>query len=798
MALINKIDNLCIKNLKEKLGKQEKAKFLTSRARAINEIGLNYYNQGDHAKAIESFGQSLKIVEELGDKQGKANSLNNIALVSYDQGDYAKAIDYNIQSLKIREELGDEKSMAASLNNIGNNYFLKGDYTSAIDYYTQSLKIKEELGDKLGKAFSLNNIGAIYYLQGDNTSAINYYTQSLKIKEELGDKRGIANSLNNIGDIYYEQGKTTKALEYYQQSLTISQEIGEAIQIKNAALSLFQLSNKTDSTQNAITYSDILFDLRITDLEINLPVLSEVQKELYFSTMQADFELLNDFATRHPELSAQQERSFNNTLLTKGLLLKSSTAMRNAIYRSKDTILTKQYNDWIALKRRISKAYANGSETKELEDEANTLEQYLIKGSKDFSEINKVQSLTWKDVQSKLKKGEVVIEFIRFAHTEDYLNDSNVVQLYAALIIDKESSHPKMIQLFTEEKLQQIIGSFPGNNLSYIQQLYGTKTAANTELFNLIWKPLEAELKVATKIYASPTGLLHKISFAALAENSGTYISDKYDIEIMASTGKIAMGSSVALNKESSITLFGGINYNSDSTSKVIWDYLEGTLEETAAIEKVFKGKKKNYLNYSGHEASEERFKNSASSSNIIHIATHGFFYPDPNEILAEEKTEEVVMDVRFRGGSSGMGMNTFVNSKNPLMRSGLAFAKANDVWSQTDIEGEDGVLTAEEVATLNMQNTDLVVLSACETGLGDIKGSEGVYGLQRSFKMAGVKYLIMSLWQVPDKETAEFMTSFYKNLNKTNDIKKSFSLSQKSMRKKYNPYFWAAFVLIE
>jgi CHAT domain-containing protein len=127
-------------------------------------------------------------------------------------------------------------------------------------------------------------------------------------------------------------------------------------------------------------------------------------------------------------------------------------------------------------------------------------------------------------------------------------------------------------------------------------------------------------------------------------------------------------------------------------------------------------------------------------------------------------------------------------------------FAGANDVWSKQAKNDsiDDGVLTAQEVSTIDMRKTDLVVMSACETGLGDIKGSEGVYGLQRAFKMAGVDFMIMSLWQVPDQETEEFMTTFYKKLIKQKDIKQAFAETQKEMRAKYDPYFWAAFVLIE
>jgi CHAT domain-containing protein len=132
-------------------------------------------------------------------------------------------------------------------------------------------------------------------------------------------------------------------------------------------------------------------------------------------------------------------------------------------------------------------------------------------------------------------------------------------------------------------------------------------------------------------------------------------------------------------------------------------------------------------------------------------------------------------------------------------MRSGLVFAGANHSWTDAaPLSGDDGVLTALEVAQLNMSSTNLVVLSACETGLGDIRGNEGVYGLQRAFKMAGVHFIMMSLWQVPDKETVEFMETFYKHFLALRDVKKAFSQTQKEMRKKYEPFYWAAFVLIE
>ncbi|MFZ1856983.1 MAG: CHAT domain-containing protein, partial [Chitinophagaceae bacterium] len=173
------------------------------------------------------------------------------------------------------------------------------------------------------------------------------------------------------------------------------------------------------------------------------------------------------------------------------------------------------------------------------------------------------------------------------------------------------------------------------------------------------------------------------------------------------------------------------------------------------------------------------------NSPQILHIATHGFFLPEP-----DKKREE----------NNFSNENTYTLADDPLLRSGLILAGGNYAWSgKTPIDGvEDGIATAYEISQLNLSNTELVVLSACETALGDVKGSEGVFGLQRAFKMAGVKKMIVSLWQVPDKETAELMTTFYNYWMKGKTINDAFTQAQADMRKKYAPFYWAAFVLVE
>ena len=310
---------------------------------------------------------------------------------------------------------------------------------------------------------------------------------------------------------------------------------------------------------------------------------------------------------------------------------------------------------------------------------------------------------------------------------------------------------------------------------------------------------MEKSLKGAKNIYISPDGLLHKISFPAIAREQNVYLCDVYNIEIKSSTGKIIKQKEKG-EAVTTISLFGGIVYDTDSTKTQIWDYLEGTKTEIQKVDQILKMGKVKVNCYSNTSATEDKFKLIATNSNILHIATHGFFYPDPKEVQKETDNNVEVGGIPFVGGNRGFGVKSFVENQNPLMRSGLVFAGANDVWNKlTKNENtNDGVLTAEEVSIIDMRKTKLVIMSACETGLGDIKGSEGVYGLQRAFKMAGVDYMIMSLWLVPDEETEEFMTLFYKNLIKQKGTKRAFADAQKEMRQKYDPYIWAVFVLIE
>lgn len=335
------------------------------------------------------------------------------------------------------------------------------------------------------------------------------------------------------------------------------------------------------------------------------------------------------------------------------------------------------------------------------------------------------------------------------------------------------------------------------------------------ELYNLIWKPLEPALQGITTLYTSPSGLLHRINLAAIRSPNGKTVGETKQLVLMGSTRQLVQPESSTEPYSATAYLAGGIRYHSDSiaigyalreagtrginnTYNLPFPtdaiearagdlrYLPATASEVQEIWQSLKNARFEVRKDTGFYATEESFRQlgaSEASPTLLHLATHGFFFPDP---VRNKNTDGSV----------------FKLSDHPMIRSGLIMAGAQEAWAGKKVPPgrEDGILTAYEISQMNLSNTQLVVLSACETGLGDIAGNEGVYGLQRAFKIAGAKYLMMSLWKVDDQKTKTFMTTFYQEwLEQKRSIPDAFRQTQQKMRKTHpNPYDWAGFILIE
>jgi len=372
--------------------------------------------------------------------------------------------------------------------------------------------------------------------------------------------------------------------------------------------------------------------------------------------------------------------------------------------------------------------------------------------------------------------------------------------------------------------LDSLLQSKSDRKADYVNALYTLSDrgaiaieAPKKSLYEILWKPLEKELTGIKTIYFSPSGLLHRINLDAIPVSETETLADKYQLIELNSTRQLVIPTEIK-NSNNDAVLYGGIQYEQVTTLQnnepVIasrsrgelsftyidstlrggsWNYLAGTEREVNSIEKIMQTSSIHTTLKKGYFATEESFKNidaiNAASPRILHVATHGYFFSDPKE---NSKSS----------GISGQTEPVFKMSDHPMLRSGLIMAGGNAVWQgKQTLEGrEDGILTAYEISQMNLSDTELVVLSACETGLGDIQGNEGVYGLQRAFKIAGAKYLIMSLWQVPDKQTSLLMTTFYEKwLENKMTIPDAFHAAQKELRDNgLDPYNWAGFVLVE
>ncbi|MEZ4938820.1 MAG: CHAT domain-containing tetratricopeptide repeat protein [Crocinitomicaceae bacterium] len=757
--------------------------------------------------AMGSFAETTHFIEkELNDTSNRLSIADIISLrewlteTYFRQGLYQQAIDILNEIADFHLKNGDSIKFSSTLNKIGANYQKSGDDDKALEAYQQCYEIQVEKNLRHSDiVYPLHNLASVYSTKGKYDTAIVYFQKCLELdfSNSREHKHITSKIYQNMGSTYLKMGEYNRGIYYLNKSMDLAQENHKMEDILENYFNLNRAYYLAENMDSSFINSSLLVEKRKRDISANFPLLSELEKQQFLTKMKHEFQSIFVMAStdfKNNPLACQ--KAYDISLLIKGILLKSSRLMRMSIMESGDTLLQTEFQNWMTLKRNIAQKYAQGIDCHELEEQALALEKKLSTSSKLFANFNEVTNQSWQDIRNALEEGEVAIEIMDFSPIQRYNLDADSV-IYGALILKKDWESPKYVHLFSESDLIEIIGKRPQTGFEFINKIYGTKKNENHQLYDLIWKPLEEHLNESDKIFLSPSGLLHKIALPAISKEKNVYLCDLHEINFMNSTSQIKSKKLSQFDTNKSIALFGGIDFSGKNAEFKIWEYLEGTKSEILEINKLLENKSIHPSVFLSQNATEKAFKDTVQNMDIIHVATHGFFFQDPKKIH-DQLDIEFENDLVFRGKTDNKFVRNFVNSSNPLMRSGIVFAGANDYLDSQSKGSEDGVLTAEEVATMNLNNTKLVVLSACETGLGEIQESEGVYGLQRAFKIAGVEYLIMSLWQVPDKETSEFMARYYANLISMKDYKQAFYQTQLEMRKKYDPYFWAAFVLVD
>lgn len=785
-----------------------------------SDLAFLWVGMGKYEKAETALTELLTYAEDKFGKQSIEYAHAAMAMGVYygSQELYKETEEYVNTALNILQKKDPESvDYLETMNTLGNICFYTGQMKKADSVYSY---VMEQTEKKYGKDlpvynFSFNGkaITAISLEQYDK--AINILNQVRASDEKKGNTHSssYAATLNNIAHAYNKIGKQDSAEYFFLQVLQLNEEIygKEHPEYKKTCFNLGNFYWETGRTQDAIRY----FELGMTSTK------QQLQGSFNFSSEEEKIKLMtinafdkNKFYSFICE-SAQDHSGelFDYLLYSKGLLLNSLKQTSESIFSSNDTLLIRLFRHWQNSKNQIAFWYSKPAAQRMINlDSLNKLseqqEKQLVRLSTAFKNNNEAATVGWKQIQEQLKPGEAAIEFIAY----NYFDKSRITDsiLYAALILINNDRSPELISLFEERQLQSILKNAGNNYGDNINKLYTIKQHRDS-LYQLVWAPINKYLKDIQTVYYSPFASLNTISFAAIPITDKEVLSDKYRLVQLNSTKSLIENKEQKISQSDPIVLYGGIAYQADSTTlrmqlnkKTLpneisktgsyhadagqtWNYLPFSEDEVEQIKN--SGSKNNFevTLLSGEQATEESLKEMQGSHSpaVLHIATHGFFFPDPSQQKVKNATDQ----------------NVFKYSANPLMRSGLFFAGAYYTWTKNrPFKGlEDGIATAYEIANLYLPNTQLAVLSACETGLGDIKGSDGLWGLQRAFRIAGVKNLVMSLWKVPDQETAEFMSLLYENIFHQQNISDAFTAAQTAMKNKYrnDPFKWAAFILV-
>jgi CHAT domain-containing protein len=506
------------------------------------------------------------------------------------------------------------------------------------------------------------------------------------------------------------------------------------------------------------------------------PPMSEAEKTKYWDILQPRFQRFYNYAIDASSSNPTVIKDvYNYQIATKALLLNSTNKVKKAILESGDQSMINEYVSWIGQKEALARYYALSKEelTQQkidlvaLEKEANTTERSLSQRSSDFAKGYNVEQIHLADVSTQLQDSEAIVEIIRVrTFDKDFTDESR----YLALVLTKGSAQPTMVVLENGNQLETRYAKFYKNA---IQQKIPDEYS-----YAQYWSRLESHLVGKKTIYISPDGVYNQINVNTLKKTEGDYILNQFDVVIIGnSKDLIALkGKKIQAQKKDAFVL-GFPDYGGNAVA------LPGTKVEIDGINKILTTNGYKVAKYEQKNATETSVK-ALKGPSLVHIATHGYFLADA--------------DLK---GNDALGVNADNAKNNPLLRSGLILSgvQSSTDKSNSDLQSNDnGVLTAYEAMNLSLEGTDLIILSACETGLGDVRAGEGVYGLQRAFLVAGASTLIMSLWKVDDAATQVLMTNFYTNLAKGGSKAKAFRQAQLQLMTKYkDPYYWGAFMMM-
>ncbi|MBE5229316.1 MAG: tetratricopeptide repeat protein [Microcystis aeruginosa PMC 728.11] len=781
-------------------------------ASSLNNLAALYYSQGRYSEAEPLYKQALAIwKQQLGDNHpDTATSLNNLAELYKSQGRYSEAEPLYKQALAIRkQQLGDNHpDTAQSLNNLAALYNSQGRYSEAEPLFKQALAIsKQQLGDNHpSTATSLNNLAELYRVQGRYSEAEPLYNRSLAIwKQQLGDNHpDTAKSFGNLALLYYSQGRYSEAEPLFKQALAISkQQLGD--NHPDTATGLINLAlfyQSQDDIPQAINYLTQGLAVEEYNLSENLKMGDDKQKQDYMATVlgrtDGVISLNLQAAPNNPEVT---RLALKTILERKGRILDVSTNSLQILRQRTDDPESQQLlTQLIEVRTQLSNLTFKKPEDiknpeiyrqqlNEVTAKAKEIEGKIGVRSAEFRSLS--QPITLEGIQKLIPADAALVEIVRYRpfNPKAPENQRFGIPRYAVYLL-YPNGDIKAKDLGEAKPIDDKLIYFR-DNLADAQTPLPQLQKSARQLDETLMQPIRQLLGNTKTILLSPDAALNLIPFEALVDENNQYLVENYHITYLTSGRDLLRLKDKFASQQSPLIVadpfYGKAGEKvaltrSIDLSEFTFPGLPGTEEEAKAI--------KNLLPQAtvltGSQATENAVKQ-AKKPNILHIATHGFFKPERN--LGERNSGERNSGER---NSPLQGERNVI--ENPLLRSGLVLAGVKIGQSA----GDDGVLTALETTNLNLVGTKLVVLSACDTGKGDIKIGQGVYGLRRALVIAGSESQLISLWKVSDDATKDLMVAYYGRLKKGEGRSESLRQIQLGMlkgEKQKHPFYWASFI---
>ncbi len=777
-------------------------------------LGILYMQQGKYPEAEEQFDEVIRKADPADPENIYFPSLNNIALVYQNLGQYEKA-SHTFQEIRKIDSVAvgvAHPDYAITLSNMSMVYNDEGRYSEAEKMMLRAMEIQRQNGESETSSYArkLNNLARVYMLSDRASLSVPLYEQSMTLyKKTIGENSvDYASASYNLGVSLWKTGKIEEGVKHLRNSASIRASLLGKKHPKYAesqqkiADYLWLQKKKKEARQ---TYGEV-FDNYYNQIESVFPALTEEEKaKFYYNTIRPSFDKFNSFAYEYSSEDPQVMADvYNHQINTKGVIMLATEKVRDAIYNSKDTTLIKKYEGWQGIKEQIAKLYSHNQSPAKLDSLltlADKTEKELSRSSGEFARQFIRKKYGWSEIQKTLKAGEAAIEVVRYQKfIPDNAGKFQDEVSYAFLIVtSKTLKQPDVVVLKNGKDLENKFLHFYKNSILFNQE--------DSYSYKNFFQPVGDYLKAnkIEKLYLSPDGVFNQVNVSTLRNTAtGKYLVDEYTINLVTNTKELLERKPKTTGTQTSM-LVGYPKFNMESEQKEqsgtanrgltrggssrglrggLLRYVDpengitvlpGTQKEIEKISKLLTAT--NPKVFVQTDASEGITKKTKSPS-ILHIATHGYFLED------DEKNKE----------SNGYVFN-------PLLKSGLILAGAeNFIRSGTTVDslGNDGILTAYEAMNLNLESTDLVVLSACETGLGVVKNGEGVYGLQRAFKLGGAKSVIMSLWSVDDEATQDLMMLFYTEFAKNGNAQEALRTAQRKLKNKYpQPFYWGAFVLV-